>query len=254
MGHVWGEVLDAAAGGAFPAADGSVTVLPPVSERDSGVLSFSGCAFVCADVSPDWVRRRITPGDPAAPLSPGFLAALADRTGRTVEGIDMLMVAEPLPGPPPLALREIRDPAHPRLARALRHRDDVRAWTVGLTGDLTVDLAADLALEGAADGDGHCVVVLGRGVAGRWEVAFEVPEAARGHGLGRRLAVAARHLVPADRPLWAQVAPANAASVRALLAAGFTPVGAEALLAARESGTPNAVDCTTDARRTMDTG
>ncbi|MEU7483901.1 GNAT family N-acetyltransferase [Streptomyces sp. NPDC042319] len=212
---MWGKVLDAAAAGAFPAADGSVTVLPPVSERDSGVLSFSGCAFVCADVSPDWVRQRIAPGEPGAPLSPKFLAALADRTGRTVEGVDMLTVAEPLPGPPPLTLREIRDPAHPRLARALCHRDDVRAWTT--------------------DGGGHGVVVLGRGVAGRWEVAFEVPEAARGHGLGRLLATAARHLVPANRPLWAQVAPANAASVRALLAAGFTPVGAEALLAMRES-------------------
>jgi hypothetical protein len=30
--------------------------------------------------------------------------------------------------------------------------------------------------------------------------------------------------------IWAQVAPGNAASVRAILAAGFSPVGAEALL------------------------
>jgi RimJ/RimL family protein N-acetyltransferase len=30
--------------------------------------------------------------------------------------------------------------------------------------------------------------------------------------------------------VWAQIAPANAASVRAFLAAGFRPVGAEALL------------------------
>lgn len=45
-----------------------------------------------------------------------------------------------------------------------------------------------------------------------------------------RLALAARHLVPDGEPLWAQIAPGNAASVRALLSAGFTPVGAEALL------------------------
>jgi len=38
--------------------------------------------------------------------------------------------------------------------------------------------------------------------------------------------------VPGGEPLWAQVAPANAASVRAFLAAGFTPVGAEVPLAA----------------------
>jgi L-amino acid N-acyltransferase YncA len=57
-----------------------------------------------------------------------------------------------------------------------------------------------------------------------------VSEAARGRGLGRRLATAARVLVPDGRPVWAQIAPGNAASVRAFLAAGYAPVGAEALL------------------------
>jgi RimJ/RimL family protein N-acetyltransferase len=73
-------------------------------------------------------------------------------------------------------------------------------------------------------------VLTGRGVAGRWEVAVEVDPGARGAGLGRRLARAARHLVPEGETLWAQIAPGNAASVRALLAAGYSPVGAEALL------------------------
>ncbi len=41
---------------------------------------------------------------------------------------------------------------------------------------------------------------------------------------------AARHLIPAGEAVWAQVAPANAASVRAFLAAGYQPVGAEAHL------------------------
>ncbi len=91
--------------------------------------------------------------------------------------------------------------------RALRYRDDVRAWQ--------------------APGG---VLMLGRGVAGRFEVAIEVEPAFRGRGLGNCLAVAARHLVPAGQPLWAQIAPGNAASVRAFLAAGFRPVGAEALL------------------------
>jgi L-amino acid N-acyltransferase YncA len=58
----------------------------------------------------------------------------------------------------------------------------------------------------------------------------EVDTARRGAGLGRTLAAAARHLVPDGAPLWAQVAPGNAASMRAFLAAGFEPVGAEALL------------------------
>ncbi len=94
------------------------------------------------------------------------------------------------------------------MARALNYRDDVRAWQ--------------------ADGG---VVVLGRGVAGRWETAIEVDEGRRERGLGRTLACAARHLIPEGERLWAQVAPANAASVRAFVAAGFVPVGAEILLA-----------------------
>jgi hypothetical protein len=40
---------------------------------------------------------------------------------------------------------------------------------------------------------------------------------------------AARGLVPAGEPLWAQVAPGNAASMRSTLAAGFVPVAAEVL-------------------------
>jgi L-amino acid N-acyltransferase YncA len=95
----------------------------------------------------------------------------------------------------------------------MRYRDDVRAWRT----------------EGG-------VVLVGRGVAARWEVAIEVDPGYRGHGLGRALASAARHLAPAGRPVWAQIAPANAASVRAFLAAGFRPVGAEALLTHSELG------------------
>jgi L-amino acid N-acyltransferase YncA len=93
------------------------------------------------------------------------------------------------------------------MVRALHYRDEVRAWQ--------------------APGG---VLLLGRGVAGRAEVAIEVDPAHRSRGLGARLAMAARHLVPDNVPLWAQIAPANAASVRAFLAAGFLPVGAEALL------------------------
>jgi GNAT superfamily N-acetyltransferase len=77
--------------------------------------------------------------------------------------------------------------------------------------------------------------VLGRGVAGRWETAIEVDPQYRGGGLGSRLASAARHLVPDGAPVWAQIAPGNAASVRAFLRAEFRPIGAEALLAPAQS-------------------
>lgn len=47
--------------------------------------------------------------------------------------------------------------------------------------------------------------------------------------LGAPLA-GARHPLPDDRPAWAQCAPGNAASLRALLGAGYLPVGSEVLL------------------------
>lgn len=75
------------------------------------------------------------------------------------------------------------------------------------------------------------ILVLGRGVGGRLEVAVEVDEGVRHRGLGRALASAARHL--AGEPVWAQVAAGNARSARAFQAAGYRPVGAEALLLPR---------------------
>jgi ribosomal protein S18 acetylase RimI-like enzyme len=203
-------LLRDAAEGRFPAADGGITVLPQPSARDAGVLGFTAHAVVFADVDREWVTARLPPGDLGAPLGPPFLQALSAATNRRPGSIDMLCVAGPLSGPPPVDLTPDRDPAHPRVGRALNYRDDVRAWQ--------------------ADGG---VVVLGRGVAGRWETAIEVDEDQRERGLGRSLARAARHLIPEGERLWAQVAPANAASVRAFIAAGFVPVGAEILLARR---------------------
>jgi hypothetical protein len=208
-------LLRDAAAGRFPAPDGGVTVLPQPSERDAGVLGFTAHAVVFANVDPEWVIGQLPPGDLGAPLGPPFLQALSAATNRLPGSIDMLCVAEPLPGPPPISLIPEPDTSHPRIARALNYRDDVQAWQ--------------------ADGG---VLLLGRGVAGRWETAIEVDHGQRERGLGRALARAARHLVPAGERLWAQVAPANAASVRAFLAAGFTPVGAEILLASARPSRP----------------
>lgn len=206
-----GLLRDAAAG-RFPPADGEVTVLPQPSERDAGVFGFTAHAVVFADVDPDWVIGQLPRGDLGAPLGPPFLQALSALTNRQPGSIDMLCVAGALAGPPPLTLASAPGSSHPRVGRALNYRDEVRAWQ--------------------AQGG---VVLLGRGVAGRWETAIEVDEARRQRGLGRALARAARHLIPAGEQLWAQVAPANAASVRAFLAAGFTPVGAEILLSRHRS-------------------
>jgi RimJ/RimL family protein N-acetyltransferase len=73
------------------------------------------------------------------------------------------------------------------------------------------------------------VVTLGRGLAGRWELSIEIDPAHRGRGLGRTMAAAATRLIPPGEPLFAQVSPGNVSSLRAFLAAGYRPIGAEVL-------------------------
>ncbi|MFJ1925885.1 MULTISPECIES: GNAT family N-acetyltransferase [unclassified Streptomyces] len=202
-------ILAAAAQGRFPPPDGSTTVVRQPNARDAGVLAFTAHSVVFTDEDPRWVRAALagTPGDAlAATMNPHFLGALTARTGRHMNTIDLLTVAPALPGAPELELLEIRDPGHPRVARAMSFREEVRVWRT----------------EGG-------VLVLGRGVAGRWEAAIEVAEEARGRRLGERLARAARQLVPGP-VVWAQQSPGNARSVRTFQAAGYRPVGSEALL------------------------
>jgi GNAT superfamily N-acetyltransferase len=205
--------LDDLAVGNTPSADASVTTVPAPTAPDgqrARALVVGGSAWhvVAADVDPSWVAAQVAHDPIAAPLGARFLAALADRIGVEPGVVDAVLVAPPAPAELGLKLVETEPGDHPRVQRALAHRTGVRVWT-------TPDDAALLAL--------------GRGVCGRWEVGLEVDPAARGQGLGTALAAAAPALVPEDAPLWAQVAPANTASFRSFLAAGWRPVGAEVL-------------------------
>ncbi|WP_225837948.1 GNAT family N-acetyltransferase [Streptomyces sp. NK08204] len=204
------DILDAAAGGVFPPADGGTTVVPQPSERDAGVLAFTAHSVVFTDQDPDWVYGTLRAAEResdalAAAMNARFLTALMDRTGRRGDTIDVLLVGSPLPDGPTLALREVTEPSHPRVMSSRQRREAVRVW--------------------AADGG---LLVLGRGVGGRLEVAVEVEEGVRHRGLGRALVTAARQL--AGEPVWAQVSAGNARSLRAFQAAGYRPVGSELLL------------------------
>ena len=187
-------------------------MLPAPLGARAVVVGGTGWHVVAADVDPAWVAAEVAHDPLAAPLGARFLAALADRAGAEPGVLDAVLVAPPSSVVPEvgISLEEMSDPGttHPRIARARVHRTDVRVWTT-------------------PDGDG--LVTIGRGVAGRWETSTEVEPAARGRGLGTALAAAVPALVPDGAPLWAQVAPANTASLRAFLAAGYRPVGAEVL-------------------------
>jgi hypothetical protein len=201
-------VLKEAAFGRPPAADGVVEVVPVAPESAPAVVAFTAHHVIAADVDPDEVLRRLPAGDLGAPMSASFLLWLAGWVGGAPGVIDGVFATVGDGSGPGELEEQVEAPDHPRVARATSHRRDVRVWSV----------------------DGGLVIV-GRGLVGRWEVAYEVDAEARNRGVGRRLAACARGLVPAGEPLFAQVSPGNAASVRSILAAGYRPIGAEVLFA-----------------------
>lgn len=193
----------------MPSPDGQVEVQPGPPGKAAAVVAFPAHFYVLAPVEPQWVHAQLPPGDYSAPLGARFLVALADRIGAHIGASDAVLAARAHGRDTGLDLREVRGDTHQRVRRAHRYRDDVRAWQTD---------------------DGMGCLTLGRGLAGRWEVSYEVEPAARGRGLGRALAAAARGLLPAGTPVFAQVSPGNSHSMRATLAASYRPIGGEVLL------------------------
>ena len=206
--------LTEAAFGRPPLADGGLVVLPPPPGPTQAVLAFTAHHVIAAAIDAEVVLARIDPADLSAPMSAGFLLFLSGWLGMSPGVLDVVLAAV---GPAEAAdatieLHQRDDLAdHARVARAVRYRPNTTVY-------------AD-----APEGPVRGLVVVGQGFAGRWEMAYEVEPAHRGIGLGRRLASAARALVPAGEPVFAQVSPGNAASLRCCLAAGFIPIASEVL-------------------------
>jgi hypothetical protein len=190
-------------------------VLPALPGPMHGVFGFTAHHVIAAAVDETTIRQRLDPDDLSQPMSAGFLLFLAGWLGADPGTFDLIMVAPPADrADDSLELWRRTDLSeHPRVRRASRFRPEVSIYADRQTGD--------------PDG----VLILGRGVAGRWEMAYEVAARARCRGLGRRLAAAASSLVHDDAPVFAQVAPGNVASVRACLAAGYRAIGCEVLFA-----------------------
>ena len=210
VAHPLAVALTEAAHGRYPPADGRVDVVPSPGPPCDALVAFTGHYVLAADVDAAEVAARWPVGALSLPFAPASLVWLAERIGRRPFTHDGLFVALATGEGAPTWLRRDDAFAHPRVDEAARHRIVDEVWT---------------------DGRGS-VVTIGRGLCGRREVGYEVAEEHRNEGLGRRLVAAARRLVPAGEPLWAQVAPGTAASVRSTQAAGFVPVGAEVLFAA----------------------
>ncbi|MEY2571056.1 MAG: hypothetical protein QOE63_1406 [Acidimicrobiaceae bacterium] len=204
-------MLTEAAYGRPLVASGELTVLPTPSSGIPAVIGLPGHHVIAAAVDEQVVRARLRPGDLSQPMSAGFLLFLAGWIGAEPGVLDAVLVAtSDAPADLEVWLRDDLDD-HPRVQRASRYRTDLAVYADRATGE--------------PDG----LIVLGRGLAGRAEMAFEVAPHAQGRGLGRRLAAAARALAPRDEALFAQVSPGNASSLRAVLAAGYRAIGSEVL-------------------------
>jgi GNAT superfamily N-acetyltransferase len=206
--HPLRTILESAARGRFPEADGSVRVFPSPPGKSQAVCGFTAHHVISANVSHEEVLERIDPSDLGAALNPRFVTWLGRRLEAAPGSLDVVLAAPGLADPHDGLLRESPPVEHARVSRAERYREQVAVYTAV---------------------NGEAVVVLGRGLAGRREVSLEIDEAARGRGLGRRLLLGARSLIPEGDVVFAQVAPGNAASLRAFLAAGFSPIGSEVL-------------------------
>ncbi len=212
-----GDLLASAAAGRFPAVDGGVTILHPAVARLECVIAFTGHSVVSTSLPPDAVLAEGPDGFGGA-VAPRFLLWLAG-DGGTVGSHDVLLVARGTGQEPPPRRHDLDD--HPRV----RHARTLRA---------------DVLVHGDEDG----LVTVGIGLGGHQEVSVEVTPERRGRGAGRRLATAARALVPPDGLVIAEVTPGNAQSLRAFLAAGFRPLGSAVLitpgdrLRARQLGGP----------------
>jgi len=206
--HVRG-VLEACARGTHPDPDGRVEFVGAGTSPTDGVLAFYGRFIVAGPLDPRRAASLLPDGDLNAPHSPSFLSWCAAELEASPGSLDVVLSAIGTGSAPPLELVELDAGSdHPRVARAVTWRTDCRVFT-------TRDQAGTL--------------ILGRGLAGRLEMAFEVDEEAQGRGLGQTLASAAVALTPPGDIVFAQVSPGNVASMRCVLATGYQPIGSEVL-------------------------
>ncbi len=220
--HRLADLLLDAAAGRFPRPDGVIEIVAAPEGRADAVVAFTAHSVVATALDPVEVRGHVPAGDLGAAMDPRFLAWLAGRLKVEPGALDVVLVIDPRTDglgtnrgddTAPMALERRTDLFdHPRVARALAYRDDVRVY---------------------ADPRQRGIAIIGRGLAGRWEVSVEVEEPGLEPGLGTRLIRAAIREAAPDEPLFAQVSPGNARSLRAFLDAGFRPIGSEMLFLVR---------------------
>ena len=186
--------------------DGSWERMSPWLPGVYAVLALTGRALVStpSEVSDAELDAWGTDGWGHA-HDPRIMARLAGPDG-WVDVLDAVLIAEGTGAGAPPGLMERPDlSGHPRVQHAWPNRSGIRIFGYAV--------------------DEATVLTLGQGIGGLTEMSFQVDPDRRGQGRGTALAQAARSLTPRGEPVVAAVSPANVPSLRALLAAGFEPVG-----------------------------
>lgn len=202
-----------AARGTFPHADGRITVLPPLRDGTEAVVCFTGHAYVATRLTERDLQQLGADGLGGA-RSPRVVLAMA--AGGSVGTEDLTTVAFGLGGGTLPRRVDLDD--HPRVQHARAVRNDVRVF-----------------------GNDEGLVTVSRGLADRVEIGVEVFTPGRGDG--KHLISEATRLVPAGTAAFAAVSPGNTRSVRAFLAAGFTPLGSEVIVQPTEENADEPPTC-----------
>jgi GNAT superfamily N-acetyltransferase len=208
--HPLADLIRDAATGRFPRPDGTWSRVPPWRDGVEAVVAFTGHAVLA-------VGERVSDADLAklgvdgygGAHHPAVIAALAG--GGWIDSLDGLLVgtgtgAWEARGTGGTLIERPDLAGHARVGFARRLRDDLRVL-------------------GREDRTDSSVVVLARGIAALTELSFELDPNRRGAGGGTALVRAALAAIPPGGTVVAACAPGNAASMRALLRAGLTPIG-----------------------------
>ena len=182
--------------------------MAPWRPEVEAIVAFTGHAVlaVAPDI-PDRLLVSLGVDGFGGAHDPRLITALAGPGGWFASlGILMAGRGRGRPDAPPRLVDRPDLAAHPRAAFAARIRDQPRVL-------------------GYADQRRTALAVISRGIAGLTELSFELEGGHRGQGGGTGLVRDALTVVPSGQLVLADVAPGNAASVRALLSAGFIPLG-----------------------------
>ncbi|MEO6126580.1 MAG: hypothetical protein ABIR32_23000 [Ilumatobacteraceae bacterium] len=196
-------ILDAAADGRFPAADGGVIYSPAFDDEREAVIGFTGHAVIASRLGSDRFAD-LQPDGFGAAYSPALLLRLAE--GGTVGDIDVMLVGRGT-GIGSAIDRTDRWDDHNRARFARQLRRDVDVY-----------------------GDERGFFTIGTGLAGRRELSIEIVDTLHGSGVGRTMITESLAALPAGELLYAGIAPGNARSLRSFLASGFVPIGSEVVI------------------------